>query len=140
MPARKTTPKKNASKARAGARARPDENMRWMPEVSSSGELFLRRREIDGEGTPVGPGSMNYPFSQGLTFVARRLQAGSRLRLIVAPLNTLYSEKNYNSGGVVAEETGKDARTVTATLYHDAEHPSALYLPIAASVAEKKKK
>jgi MarR family transcriptional regulator for hemolysin len=43
--------------------------MRWMPEVSSSGELFLRRREVEEEGTT---GNMNYPFSQGLTFVARR--------------------------------------------------------------------
>jgi putative CocE/NonD family hydrolase len=77
-----------------------------------------------------------YDFDH-FSFVARRLQAGSRLRLIIAPMNTLYSEKNYNSGGVVAEETGKDARTVTVTLYHDAQHPSALYLPIA---AEEKKK
>ncbi len=49
----------------------PTTNMRWMPEVSSSGELFLRRREVDAEGA-TSPGSMNYPFSQGLTFVARR--------------------------------------------------------------------
>ena len=73
MAARKnvTNAKKTASKPRAGVRTRPEENMRWMPEVSSSGELFLRRRETDGEGAS-GPGSMNYPFSQGLTFVARR--------------------------------------------------------------------
>jgi len=43
--------------------------MRWMPEVSDSGELFLRRREVTESGEP---GEMNYPFSQGLTFVARR--------------------------------------------------------------------
>jgi MarR family transcriptional regulator, transcriptional regulator for hemolysin len=43
--------------------------MRWMPEVSSSGELFLRRREVEEEGAL---GDMNYPFSQGLIFVARR--------------------------------------------------------------------
>jgi MarR family transcriptional regulator for hemolysin len=43
--------------------------MRWMPEVSDSGELFLRRREVTASGAP---GEMNYPFSQGLTFVARR--------------------------------------------------------------------
>ena len=43
-----------------------------MPEVSSSGELFLRRREVEGEGPANGPGNLNYPFSQGLTFVARR--------------------------------------------------------------------
>ena len=72
MAARKSVAKKSASKARGSARARPDENMRWMPEVSSSGELFLRRREVYGEGVVPGPGSMNYPFSQGLTFVARR--------------------------------------------------------------------
>jgi MarR family transcriptional regulator for hemolysin len=42
---------------------------RWMPEVSESGELFLRRREGSRAGMPE---DMNYPFSQGLTFVARR--------------------------------------------------------------------
>ena len=79
-----------------------------------------------------------YDFN-GFTFVARRIQAGSRLRLIIAPMNSLYSEKNYNSGGVVAEETGKDARTVTVTLFHDAQHPSALYVPIAVRAPEQKK-
>jgi len=71
MAARKPAAKKTASKPRPGARTRSEDNMRWMPEVSSSGELFLRRREVDAEGAS-GPGSMNYPFSQGLTFVARR--------------------------------------------------------------------
>lgn len=73
MAARKnaTNTKKSVSKPRAPARARAEDQMRWMPEVSSSGELFLRRREVDAEGA-TSPGSMNYPFSQGLTFVARR--------------------------------------------------------------------
>jgi MarR family transcriptional regulator for hemolysin len=43
--------------------------MRWMPEVSPAGELFLRRLEVTETGAP---GEMYYPFSQGLTFVARR--------------------------------------------------------------------
>jgi MarR family transcriptional regulator for hemolysin len=51
-----------------GPRRRKQEE-RWMPEVSDSGELFLRRREGGDAGMP---GDMNYPFSQGLTFVARR--------------------------------------------------------------------
>jgi len=51
---------------------------------------------------------------------------------VIAPVNSRSLEKNYNGNGVVAEESGKDARTVTVTLYHDAAHPSALYLPIAA--------
>jgi len=53
-----------------------------------------------------------------------------RLRLIVGSINSTGTEKNYNSGGVVAAETGKDAKTAHITLVHDAEHPSLLELPI----------
>ena len=73
-----------------------------------------------------------YDFDH-FTFIARRIAKGSRLRLVIAPVNSRSLEKNYNGNGVVAEESGKDAHTVTVTLYHDAAHPSALYLPIAAS-------
>ena len=40
------------------------------------------------------------------------------------------TEKNYNSGGVVALETAKDAKTAHVTLVHDAEHQSTLELPV----------
>lgn len=36
--------------------------------------------------------------------------------------------KNYNSEGVVAHESGQDARSAHSTLYHDSEHPSFLQL------------
>ena len=54
---------------------------------------------------------------------SRQIAKGSRLRLIVASLNTPSTEKNYNSGGVVAKETGKDAKTAHIQLLHDAQHP-----------------
>jgi putative CocE/NonD family hydrolase len=93
--------------------------------------LRARYRSSDREPQLVAKGKiLKYDFDR-FTFVARRLQAGSRLRLIVAPMNSLYSEKNYNAGGVVAEETGKDARKVTVSLYHDGAHPSTLFVPIA---------
>jgi putative CocE/NonD family hydrolase len=80
----------------------------------------------------VKPGMIErYDFDH-FTFIARHLAKGSRLRLVIGPVNSRYWEKNYNSEGVVADESGKDARTVTVTLHHDAEHSSALYLPIAA--------
>ncbi len=40
-----------------------------MPDVSPSGELFLRRSEVPEAGASE---DMKYPFSQGLTFLARR--------------------------------------------------------------------
>jgi hypothetical protein len=39
-------------------------------------------------------------------------------------------EKNYNGGGVVAEESGKDARTAHVTLHHNKEYPSYVELPV----------
>jgi uncharacterized protein len=95
--------------------------------------MRARYRESPRQARLVPKGSIERYDFQRFTFAARRVRAGSRLRLIVAPMNSLYSEKNYNTGGVVADETGKDARTVNVTLYHDAQHPSALYVPIAAA-------
>jgi hypothetical protein len=46
--------------------------------------------------------------------------------------NSIGIEKNYNSGGVVADETIADSRTVAVELFHDNKHRSALYIPVAA--------
>ena len=70
-----------------------------------------------------------YKF-ETFTWVSRRLAKGSRLRLVVTCPNTIGLEKNYNSGKPVAGETASDARTAHVLVYHDAEHPSALDLPV----------
>jgi putative CocE/NonD family hydrolase len=70
-----------------------------------------------------------YAF-ENFMFFSRRIAEGSRLRLVVESLNSISAEKNYNSDGVVAKETGKDARTAHIELLHDGEHPSMLELPV----------
>ena len=73
----------------------------------------LRYRESLREAKLVKPGEIVHcDFNPGL-FVARRLMKGSRLRLVVTAVNSILWQKNYNSGGVVADETAKDARTAT---------------------------
>jgi len=56
------------------------------------------------------------------------------LRLVIAPVGRLiegiFVQKNYNGGGVVADESANDGRPVTVTLIHDETHPSALDVPI----------
>jgi uncharacterized protein len=95
--------------------------------------IRARYRESQRDGKPVPKGlAQRYDFEK-FVFVARRIQQGSRLRLMIAPMNSLFSEKNYNSGGIVANETAKDARKVTVTLLHDAQHASTLFVPIAAA-------
>ena len=76
------------------------------------------------------PGEVNQYEFNTFQYFSRRIAKGSRLRLLMECPNSTAVEKNYNSGGVVAEESGKDARTAHITVYHDAEHPSALELPV----------
>jgi putative CocE/NonD family hydrolase len=72
---------------------------------------------------------LRYDFDN-FRFVSRRVAKGSRLRLVVEPVNSLQSQKNYNSGGVVAQESMRDAQPVTVKLFHDAARPSVLSVPV----------
>jgi uncharacterized protein len=71
---------------------------------------------------------LEYEFER-FTFVSRLVRKGRRLRLVLGPINSIYSQRNNNAGGIVAEESRQDARPVTVKLFHGAEHPSALYIP-----------
>jgi len=75
---------------------------------------------------------LRYDFNR-FTFASRQVRKGSRLQLVVSRADPFSYEKNYNSGGVVADETMKDARPVTVEIFHDAKRPSALYVPVAAA-------
>jgi putative CocE/NonD family hydrolase len=102
--------------------------------IPLSGDLMRARyREGEREGKLVKTHDpLLYDFNR-FTFMSRLVKKGSRLRLVLSPAQSINMEKNYNSGGVVAEETSKDGRPVTVTLFHDSAHPSALYLPVAAA-------
>lgn len=90
----------------------------------------LRFRDSLKQAKLVQPGeTVKVDFAPGL-FVARKLMKGSRLRLVVTAPNSIYFEKNYNSGGVVAEETAKDAHTAHIKVLHDAQHASVLDVPL----------
>jgi putative CocE/NonD family hydrolase len=93
-------------------------------------QMRARYRDSTVTEKPAKPGEIyRYEFS-GFTFFSRRIAKGSRLRLVLNSPSSIYAEKNYNSGGVVAEESGKDAHTAHVTLYHDGDHPSSLELPL----------
>jgi len=90
----------------------------------------LRYRESLREAKLARPGEIvRCDFNPGL-FVAWRLMKGSRLRLVVSSVNSILWQKNYCSGGVVADETAKDARTCHIQVYHDAQHASTIQLPL----------
>jgi len=97
------------------------------------GDARLRASYRDGverPARPVEPGKIErYRFDRFHWF-ARRLEAGSRLRLVIGPLNSPDVDKNYQSGGSPLTETIGDARTGTLHLYTGPDHPSTLVLPV----------
>jgi hypothetical protein len=96
----------------------------------TSASMRARYRESLRESKLVAAGKTEKYVFENFTFFARQIAKGSRLRLVIRSINSPSTEKNYNSGSVVAGETGKDARTAHITLLHDAEHPSVLTLPV----------
>ena len=99
--------------------------------VLLTGDLLRARYRSSLEKAElVQPGKIERYVFDGFTWFSRRVSKGSRLRLVIASPSSVFLEKNYNSGGVVADETAKDARTAHITLYHDEEHPSALEIPV----------
>jgi uncharacterized protein len=99
--------------------------------VKLSDDLMRARYRRDPrKPTPVVPGKSElYTFDQFL-WLSRKIDAGSRLRLVITGVNSRNWEKNYNSGGIVAEESGKDARVATIRLSSSPQSPSTLSLPI----------
>jgi putative CocE/NonD family hydrolase len=96
----------------------------------SGASMRARYRNSLRQASPVPAGKVEKYTFTNFTFFSRRVGKGSRLRLVVHSINSIQVEKNYNSGGVVAAETAKDARTAHITLFHDADRPSQLELPI----------
>ena len=96
----------------------------------TSAAVRARYRESLRQAKPVPQGEIvRYTFDN-FTYFSRRIAKGSRLRLVLYCPNSINLEKNYNSGGDVSRESGKDARTAHITVYHDAGHASALELPV----------
>ena len=76
---------------------------------------------------------LRYDFEH-FTFVSRQVARGHRLRLVIAPMGRLiegtFAQRNYNAGGVVADESREQGRPVTVSLFHDAKCPSVLHVPL----------
>ena len=69
------------------------------------------------------------PF-HNFTFISRTIEKGSRLRLLLSSPNSMNLEKNYGTGGVVAQETGKGAKPAHVKIYHAGDKASVLKMPI----------
>jgi putative CocE/NonD family hydrolase len=98
--------------------------------------MRVRYRESLREECLAAPGE---PFKlefSSCNFIARKIEAGHRLRVIVTCPNNIALQKNYCSGGPVADESGDDARRATIQLLRKSAHQSYIEFPIVAAGAE----
>ena len=101
----------------------------------SSDLIRARYREGSGHQQLVTtPKPLPYDFDH-FTFASRWVPKGGRLEVLISAANSIQNQKNYNGGGVVADETMADSRVVTVKVFHDAKRQSVLYVPFAAPAA-----
>jgi hypothetical protein len=98
------------------------------------GQDIRRARFRDGffKQELLQPGQVvTIPFT--FNWMAWRIPAGARIRLVLMPLNSPDYQKNYNTGGRIGYEDPSQARVAHITLFHGGSRASALLLPLAAA-------
>jgi uncharacterized protein len=101
-------------------------------------EGIVRARYRDSQEKPVllTPGEL-YKFTIDVWATSNVFKKGHRLRLEVSSSNFPRFDRNLNTGTtryIRTSDTNLEEQFVSATnlIYHDAEHPSALLLPVVA--------
>ena len=93
----------------------------------TDGIVRARYRNSTESAEPIEPGKI-YKYTIDLWATSNLFKAGHRIRVYVSSSNFPRFNRNLNTG----ESTVRSTRMVKAkqTIYHDAEHPSAIVLPI----------
>lgn len=106
-------------------------------EINDKGESFYladtqiraRYRNSLSKASLVTPGDINQYEFNGFKFIGRKIAKGSRLRLVLKS-HSYDKQTNYNGGGVVSEETVKDAKVATVKVFHNKKYSSYLEIPV----------
>ncbi len=93
----------------------------------TDGIVRARYRSSTEQADPITPGQV-YPYQVDLWATSNVFKKGHRIRLYVSSSNFPRFNRNLNTGEPIARSSGWV--TARQTILHDADHPSALVLPI----------
>ncbi len=107
-------------------------------EVTPDGETNFLRNDILRaryrtsleKSTLVKPGKVLLYTLDKAWYFSKKIKKGSAIRLMIGALDWTSYQHNYNSGKDVSKETKRDAQTCTVKVYHSAQYPSRLVLPL----------
>jgi len=93
----------------------------------TEGILRSRYRDSAATAAPLVPNAV-YPLTIDLWATSNVFKARHRIRLEISSSNFPRFDRNLNTGEPAASSA--KSGSATNTIFHDAEHPSALYLPV----------
>jgi hypothetical protein len=93
----------------------------------TDGIVRARYRNSTEKADPIAPGKI-YKYTIDLWATSNVFKAGHRIRLNVSSSNFPRFNRNLNTGEPILGATRMEK--ARQTIYHDAEHPSALILPV----------
>jgi hypothetical protein len=96
----------------------------------TEGIIRARYRDSQEKAAFLNPGQ-TYKFALDLWATSNLFRKGHRLRLEISSSNFPRFDRNPNTGEDAA--SARKSVPATNTIYHDAEHPSALIVPIVPS-------
>jgi uncharacterized protein len=100
--------------------------------ILAEGVLRARFRDGFDRARLVEPGSVQ-AYRIDLVATSNVFAAGHRIRVAVTSSSFPRFDRNLNTGGSVGAERAEDLVTARQTIFHDAERPSHLVLPIVES-------
>jgi len=92
--------------------------------------MRARYRKSMEKEVMVTPGEINLYQFRDFYWIAKRVEAGSRLRLVVSSINNPELQKNYNAGKDLRFESAKDSRVSNIIVHHGSRYPSMIELPL----------
>jgi uncharacterized protein len=95
----------------------------------ADGIIRARYAGDPAQAQPITPGTPT-EYTIDLWHTAAVFKAGHRLRLDISSSNFPHYDRNLNTGGPIGSGKLADAVVATQTIYHDADHPSRLLLPL----------
>lgn len=101
-------------------------------ETKYIGSDMLRLRYREGLNRPklVVPGKVFFCKFDTPYITALEVKRGSRFILSINAMNSVYLQKNYNSGKDVSLETKEDAKKAEISVYHSPKNSSYIKIPV----------
>jgi putative CocE/NonD family hydrolase len=97
--------------------------------ILAEGILRARFREGYDQPRPIVPGEV-YEYLINLVATSNLFQVGHRIRLDVTSSSFPRFDRNPNTGKPLGQDRAEDLQPALQTIFHDAEHPSHVLLPV----------